>query len=95
MAKKKINTRYIDANLVKDALLGWETEPTDEEIEYAIDNIPTADVVEVVRCKDCKYYNNRYAVCEHEHWQDAEGWDEDVLPTDFCSYGERRTDNAG
>ena len=47
MAKKKINTRYIDANLVKDALLGWETEPTDEEIEYAIDNIPTADVVEV------------------------------------------------
>ena len=44
--------RYIDANLAKEALTGWETEPTDEEIEYTIDKIQTADVApraEVVR----------------------------------------------
>ena len=37
--------RYIDAELAKEALTGWETDPLDEEIERAIDNIPTADVV--------------------------------------------------
>lgn len=46
--KKKKKPRYIDANLVKKSLLGWETDFTDEEIEYTLDNIPTADVVEVV-----------------------------------------------
>ena len=44
MAKKKKEPRYIDANLVKEALMGWDTDPTDEEIEYTIDKIPTADV---------------------------------------------------
>ena len=37
--------RYIDAELAKQALTGWETDPTDEEILLAIDRIPTADVV--------------------------------------------------
>lgn len=36
--------RYIDAELAKEALTGWETDPLDEEIERTIDNIPTADV---------------------------------------------------
>ena len=36
--------RYIDAQLAKEALTGWETDPLDEEIERTIDNIPTADV---------------------------------------------------
>lgn len=44
MAQNKKEPRYIDANLVKEALIGWETDPTDDEIEYVIDNIPTADV---------------------------------------------------
>jgi hypothetical protein len=44
--KQKENdmTRYIDAELAKEALTGWETDPLDEEIERAIDNIPTANV---------------------------------------------------
>ena len=61
MAKKKINPRYIDANLAKDALLGWETDPSEMignvqsvmflwivyHLFVRIDNIPTADVAEV------------------------------------------------
>ena len=43
--KKKIAPRYVDANILKSTLTGWDTEPTDEEIEYAIDNIPSCDVV--------------------------------------------------
>jgi hypothetical protein len=56
-----------------------------------IENTPTADVVEVVRCKDCIYktvtedgeYNPEDIVCEY-HMSD--GFDSD----DYCSYGKRK-----
>jgi hypothetical protein len=41
--------RLIDAEKAKKALMGWVTEPTDEEIEYTIDRIPTVEAVPVVR----------------------------------------------
>lgn len=53
---------------------------------------PTADVVEVVRCKDCKYYkpqtrsitwNNTTKYC-------CRGANVKVNEDDYCSYGERR-----
>lgn len=65
----------------------------DEQCNYAINMIedaPAADVVPVVRCKDCKYvyyYNEegcRGFVC-NGYFQYA-----DVEPNDFCSYGEMR-----
>ena len=49
---------------------------------------PTADVVEVVRCKECKHYEiHRPSVtlnCERE------GKLIPMNPTDFCSYGVRK-----
>ena len=82
-------SRYIDADLI-------EYEPMcrargngmyeDCEIAYKdqIDDIPTADVVEVVRCKDCKYYNaidtDRLSECK-------KGFE--TYGNDYCSYGER------
>ena len=49
--------------------------------------IPSADVVEVVRCKECKSYNT-------EAYQDGYGYCDGhcsvVQDDDFCSYGERR-----
>ena len=48
---------------------------------------PAVDVVEVVRCKDCKNYDNQFSV-------DNCGWcDEFNCGTSderFCSYGERK-----
>lgn len=55
-----------------------------------IDNAPTVDAVEVVRCKDCKHYE--MGVClkiysdgnvHSAAWQKRK-------PDDFCSYGERK-----
>ena len=44
---------------------------------------PTADVVEVVRCKDCAVPHNRWTGCPKLNGL--------VTPPDFyCSYGERR-----
>lgn len=65
-------------------------------IEKAIDEQPTADVVEVVRCKDCKHnVGVRDNTGFYEYDIVCEYWESDGLySTDFCSYGERRTDEA-
>ena len=92
-------TRYIDADwLIKG--IDIEIELTDiveakkvadafNEIISRIKNTPTADVVEVVRCKDCKY-------------KGGNGYDEDVCweiepqhgvyvsDNWYCADGERR-----
>ena len=48
-----------------------------------------ADVVKVIRCKDCKHLDReRFCV----RGVDGTGY-KVVLPDDFCSYGERRTDD--
>lgn len=64
-----------------------------------IESQPAADVVAVVRCKDCKHWkkqdfmagNDRYHLeyggfCPNGRFARYEN--------DFCSYGERRSDNA-
>ena len=42
--------------------------------------------VPVVRCKDCKHWNNPY--CDH-----SESTMLDTQADDFCSYGERRVND--
>ena len=58
--------------------------------EGIIAGLPDADVVEVVRCKDCKWaeYGKDYEpYCNH--WKS--GLYANIKDDDFCSYGERRT----
>lgn len=63
-----------------------------------IRNFPTVDVVEVVRCKDCRHaremnhrekqlYLEGCVMCSQV---DINGEQNPMLPDDFCSYGERR-----
>ncbi len=69
----------------------------EDMLEYA-EYLPTADVVEVVRCRDCKY------CIEHHYEEEGEKpyvklsckWSEySHQPNDYCSYGERREENEG
>ena len=76
--------RLIDA----DALLAeydrqHEGEPG--KARKLIEDAPTVDAVEVVRCKDCKYlmFSDCYGECGKGHMGI-------VSPYDFCSYGERK-----
>ena len=48
---------------------------------------PAADVVEVVRCKDCKYWDGLHS-CDC-HKADENGTPIFMRESDFCSYGER------
>ena len=59
-----------------------------------IADAPTVDAVEVVRCKDCKYYCQdkiNGVICRHPALDfDTECFDHwiNTNPDDFCSYGE-------
>lgn len=88
--------RYIDVEALKnDGHPCWHDGKGN--IYYEVDHAPTADVVAVVRCKDCKYWAmrqkgllNRYVgyCCNNDFPFTCES-----LPCtsedDFCSYGER------
>lgn len=53
--------------------------------------IPTVDAVEVVRCKDCKHWNEGIGWCDqHSHYEEDE-WNM-FSADDFCSYGEKEAD---
>ena len=77
--------RYIDAEKIKYTKFVPENDPFDGAgglcaLKSHIDAIPAADVVEVVRCKDCKYFSEFQhcgvlGLCE---------------PNEYCSRGERR-----
>ena len=53
----------------------------------AVANAPTVDAVEVVRCKDCLYWEEydgeMFCLCNANLMTDT-------APDDFCSYGERK-----
>ena len=58
---------------------------TIQALDAIFDNfINSADRVEVVRCKDCKYWNNEtdLTYCEKKLWLGTDS-------TDYCSFGER------
>lgn len=68
-----------------------------EEIEEAINTAPAADVVPVVRCKDCKWFvdNNGGEWYGCKMFQVVRITPEDApKPDDFCSYGERKDGGA-
>lgn len=54
-----------------------------EVVKEAIDKLPPDDVVEVVRCKDCRKYSGKYCLLTDDTEDRRE-------PDDFCSCGERR-----
>lgn len=56
-----------------------------EEIEEAINAVPAADVVPVVRCKECAHLF--YTMCAACGFLPRK-------PNDFCSYGERKNGGA-
>lgn len=62
------------------------------EVLRCAESKPAADVVEVVRCCDCKYFETViHSVVDEPKWfctRMVRAFDVD--PTSFCSYGERK-----
>lgn len=64
----------------------WLGQTSAGQIAKAINDVPTADVVEVTRCKDCRHHSAAAGVCNlYLHFSVG------VTANDYCSFGERKT----
>lgn len=90
-------SRYIDADAFDDTVQtlneqGWNITRIDyKRMDRVLFEMPTADVVEVVRCRDCTWWKSIFSwngkehkVCVRESAEPSRESD------DYCSYGERR-----
>lgn len=88
--------KYISAEIAKKALAESDLIPRYAEsckpiTNRIIDSLPAADVAPVVRCRDCRnsYEGIDGRICAYGPCVDC------VVPDDFfCSFGERRAENA-
>ena len=103
-------TRYIDCKKAKEMfnryyhnLLGSEAQTLVCDMKQAFLELPAADVIQVVRCKDCKHLmkdiiteetpygfdEDRYVFGCRKFFESSGEW-ADVMLDDYCSRGERR-----
>ena len=60
---------------------------TAEDVIMMIKTAPTVDAVPVVRCRECKWWQEDDDI---GHCDNPDGLDNYAKPEDFCSYGERK-----
>ncbi len=87
-----IDARYI-INRITEERRRWGDDYDVEQVLGDIEDAPTIDAVEVVRCKDCKNWNTvfdrdkaEYGLCRNFTQLEAKRKD------DFCSRAERKDD---
>ena len=99
MEQRLINANELEANMYHEA---FETDTDMQKwdsgcwirykmFENQIEKMPTVDAVEVVRCKDCKWWKTNYMwngserkVCVVEAYEPVRNED------DYCAKGERK-----
>ena len=65
---------------------------TAEDVIMMIKTAPTVDAVPVVRCRECKWWQEDDDI---GHCDNPDGLDNYAKPEDFCSYGEKRRGKDG
>ena len=83
---------YIERAMAFAVLVDFPGELSPENIglavaRKAIDALPAADVAEVVRCKDCQYYQD--AKTNKKGFLICPAFGMEIAETDYCSYGAR------
>ena len=89
-------SRYIDAEKIK------YTEYINGDVTVSkdlVEKIPTADVVEVVRCKDCQYFDRKDLMCERcgdidEPCGGCHYYGSCTYDDGYCHHGERRKEDG-
>ena len=81
--------RYIDVEKVDVTEVSIYCNP--EDVQEWLEEQPTADVVEVVRCKDCKH---SFFIKSCSKYECQKGCGSLKYSNDYCSYGERKCDNG-
>ena len=83
--------RYIDAELLKEVVLGWMPSLNDHQLEREIDTVPTADVAEVkhgdwISLTDCANAGVYCSVCHKKVYKEDYAWcnRKNKLRSDYC-----------
>lgn len=77
-------SEYIERSAVIDLITRRYELP--ELCTHEINSIPAADVVEVVRCKNCRYYQD--AKVNEKGFLICPASSMEITEADYCSYGE-------
>ena len=88
MANEK---RLIDAEALRkniESTIYWLTLDPVSALEE-IDNAPTVDAEEVVRCGNCKHFREPFCIRRDDETHRERI---NMLTVDFCSYGKRKED---
>ena len=89
---------YIERAALKRELAPYEENDFSQQMDVIlaiVDAQPAADVVEVVRCRECQWYNA--GANDSESWSDCTfryGKHFNVSPDDFCSYGQQKIETV-
>lgn len=87
--------RLIDAEEAYKVLTDYyhqRTEIQHDALKEAIERVPTVDAVEIVRCKDCKWYERKYPW--NGNIYECSYLEAPMDDNDYCSWGERREDGT-
>ena len=86
-------SRWIDADALIEELQKWDWQDTYLPIHFKELLVDEAPSIDIVRCKDCKWWIDNLTENDDDEAYDSCRWDwSRKIPTadDFCSYGERR-----
>ena len=79
-------SKWIEA----DAFLKEYCEPYPHIYKAMSRAMADAPSIDIVRCGECKWFNEKYGSCHAYHWDLNQGLEyAEVDADDFCSYGER------
>lgn len=67
-------------------MFGWN-----DAIDSIVENAPTVDAVEVVRCKDCKWSESKY-LWNGDPYTECSYLEIPMDDNNYCSWGERKDD---
>lgn len=93
--KRKV--KQTDYYIVRNSAYGAAfAESVKDSLISNINAMPTVDAVPVVRCKDCRHFREAFFGEKYCNRPTIRGFAEigDLTDDDFCSYGERRADDA-
>ena len=93
-------SRYIDVDKIRVTIPSCVDDEGDvyvslSDVRKAIAQTPTEDVIEVVRCKDCKHNPQNGGECDRSITHTGRDYVCEVntyryIGIDYCSYGERK-----
>lgn len=87
--------KYVEINAFTDRVLQTMKYKHDKQllINHCV-SYPRADVVEVVRCKDCMWRRKWKGEKSYYCGKDNVAFLGDLKPNFYCGYGKRRKDNG-